>query len=150
MQIFFCTFIVIFIMLKQILQGYKSILSSVFKILFLLLLCTLTGAVFVLPLWYFASNLPETYTFFISAITAAVLIFLTVKKIKKTGIRPALFLFLKLLTIAGALALSVYLILSGKRFLTFAVILAALFIWGLISFVLKNGQSKQEESFSEE
>ena len=137
-------------MIKKILLGYKSILSSVFKILFLLFLCALTGAVFVFPLWYFASKLPQTYTLCMLAAVLFCAVFFTVSKIRKSGMKSILIFLLKLFTVALTLFLSVYLILNGKRLFTVPVIIAALFVWGLISFVFRNEQIKQEESFAED
>lgn len=137
--------------LKKIFDGYKEIFSSAAKIFLLLLFCAASGALFVFPLWYFASNLPETYTLCMLVLAASIFIFLSVKKIRKNGIRNTIIFLLKFLIIALTVSAFIYLVLSGRRFFTIPLLLLSFFVWGLVSFILKqHGSPLREEILSEE
>lgn len=129
-------------MIKQILKGYSHLLSSVFKVLFLTFVCALTGAAFVFPLWYFATNLPETYTFFSLIILCAFFLFLIVSKICSAGFFNTISFFTKFFIIALAVCSFVVLVFNGKRIFAFLEIPLALFVYGLVSYALKAKKTK--------
>lgn len=140
-RFFFCL-LYLFIMIKQILKGYSHLLSSVFKVLFLILFCALTGAAFVFPLWYFATKLPETYTFCSLIILCAFFLFLAVSKIRSAGFFNTISFFTKFFIIALAVCSFVLLVFNGKRVFAFIEIPAALFVYGLVSYALKAKKTK--------
>lgn len=129
-------------MIKQILKGYSHLLSSVFKVLFLTLVCALTGAAFVFPLWYFATKLPETYTFCSLIILCAFFLFLIISKIRSAGFFKTISFFTKFFIIALAVCAFILLVFNGKRLFAFIEIPVALFVYGLISYALKSEKTK--------
>lgn len=129
-------------MIKQILKGYSHLLSSVFKVLFLTLVCALTGVAFVFPLWYFATKLPETYTFCSLIILCAFFLFLIISKIRSAGFFKTISFFTKFFIIAFAVCAFVLLVFNGKRVFAFIEIPVALFVYGLVSYALKSEKTK--------
>ena len=137
----------IYSMLKQIIKGYSHLLSSILKILVLAALCAATGAVFVWPLWYFATAFPKTYTLCFLLLIFSVLAVRVVLEIKKCGFWKIFSFSAKLLVIALSFSAFVFLVLAGKRLFAFIEIPFALFIYGLVSFLLKQKKVKTENDF---
>ncbi len=129
-------------MIKQILKGYSHLLSSIFKVLLLTLFCALTGAVFVFPLWYFATKLPETYTFCSLILLCAFFIFFVISKISSAGLFNTLSFFTRFFIIALSVCAFIVLVFNGKRVFAFIEIPLALFVYGLASYVLKTQKNR--------
>ncbi len=137
-------------MLKKIIKGYAEILSSISKVIILLALCLGIGLAFVYPLWYFATNFPHTYTFFLLAISVVFIFIWALKKIKRVGLSASLFFLAKILLIAFSATIFVILVFNGKRFLTIPLVIASLLIYGFLSLNSKNHLRKSNEEPIEE
>ena len=121
-------------MIKNIAHGYGKLLGSTLKILFLLAACTLLGAAIVYPLWKFATTKPTEYTVTILVLVAATLIFLLIKKIMAAGAKTTLLQFARIAVIAAGIIGSVALVLNGMRLLAIPVTVAAVILYGILSF----------------
>lgn len=137
-------------MLKRILTGYGQIFSSMLKALLLLAVCVAAGAAFVYPLWYFATKLPRSYTLCVSLVFIAAFILWAVSKARGAGMRRTLLFLAKFLIIAGTAALFVVLVLSGKRILALPLVIAALAVYGLVSFAAKSEPRGENPAEDEE
>lgn len=124
-------------MIKNIIQGYGHLISSILKILSLLLVCIAAGAAFVFPLWKFATDLPGIYTITVLVLMAVIFVILAVKKIKNAGLAKSLVSAAKFFIIAGGLVFSVYLVMKGMRFLAIPVIILMIVLYGLCAFGIK-------------
>ena len=133
-------------MIQKIIQGYKNLFSSTGKLFLLLLLCTLFAVAFVFPLWKFAMTYPKAYTFTILSILGLSLIFILIKKIRKSGIKIFAHLLLKFFTIIAGLTCIVILVFHGKRLFAVPVAIAVFFIYGLISFGFKKSTKSEQEN----
>lgn len=119
------------------------------KIVFLLLLCGLCGAVTVFPLWKFATSAPDAYTFTVIAIILGLAIFFIIQKIKKNGIRSVLTVISKIVVIGLGLSFIFLLVVNGKRLLSIPVLLAMIFLYGLLNFSNKNQRKELQNENSE-
>ena len=121
-------------MIQKIILGYKNLFFGAGKLLLLLLVCTAAGALVVLPLWKFATASPKAYSVFVLAISAAAVVFLTVRRIRRAGIASFAKSLLKFAIVAGGLFVCIILVFSGKRFLALPMLLAMIFLYGLVAF----------------
>ena len=128
-------------MFRQILKGYSQILSSILKVLALLAICALVGIALVYPLWYFATKLPQTYTFCVTAIACILFLIWLVLKIRSAGLKNSLIFFTKFLIIT-----STVLVFAGKRLFTIFEIIFAFFLYGFVSFIFKPSQKTKDFS----
>lgn len=145
LQIFFCLFIFVG-MFRQILKGYSQILSSILKVLALLAICALVGIALVYPLWYFATKLPQTYTFCVTATACILFLIWLVLKIRSAGLKNSLIFFTKFLIIASTVLGFVFLVFAGKRLFTIFEIIFAFFLYGFVSFIFKPSQKTKDFS----
>ncbi|MBP3607138.1 MAG: hypothetical protein J6J11_02300 [Treponema sp.] len=125
-------------MLSKITKGYKQLIFSVSKIVFLLSLCVLIGIAFVFPLWKFATELPKTYTVTILSVMGAIFIYILTKKIINTGLKESLITLLKIFIICLGVYGCVQVVLIGKRILIIPIIIAMILLYGIISFGFKD------------
>lgn len=126
--------------LSLVVHGYKMLFLSILKLLALATLCVVLSFAVVFPLWKWALSSPKSYTYCMLALLALTVISFLARRIKKHGIRPFLRGLLRVLVIAGGIALSVFCVLSGLRFAALLV-LAAMFI---ASGILASGANKKE------
>lgn len=121
-------------MIQNIAQGYKKLLLAAAKVVVLLLACTALGAAIVYPLWLFATAVPVTYTITMLVIIAAALVFVIIKRIRTTGWERALATFLRVAVVLAGIIACVALVLHGKRFFAIPVVIAAIIVYGVLSF----------------
>ena len=133
-------------MFRQILKGYSQILSSILKVLALLAICALVGIALVYPLWYFATKLPQTYTFCVTAIACILFLIWLVLKIRSAGLKNSLIFFTKFLIITSTVLGFVFLVFAGKRLFTIFEIIFAFFLYGFVSFIFKLSQKTKDFS----
>lgn len=129
-------------MLKKIVHSYGALLSSAGKIVALLFLCIVFGCAFVLPLWKFAVSSPRAYT--IAVLACIFLFFATfvVKKAISIGFFRFFILIAKIALVFLAMALSIWLVLLGKRLFALFVIALAVIFYGAISEFAKRKSDK--------
>lgn len=70
-------------MLNRIIKGYGNLLFSALKMLLLLLVCALCGAVLVFPLWKLAVSQPELYTVVVGVLLLAGLLYAAARGAKR-------------------------------------------------------------------
>ena len=121
-------------MIRKIVSGYKNLFFGAGKILFLLLLCTAIGSAIVLPLWKFATKFPRAYSIFVASLIFIALAIFVFKKIRRLGMKKFLKSFLKFIVVLGGFAICVALVFAGKRFFAIPVMLAMIFLYGLLAF----------------
>ena len=132
-------------MFRQILKGYSQIFLSILKVSLLLLLCALSGIVFVYPLWCFATKLPQTYTLCVTGAAVFLFALWLFFRIRSAGIRNSLIFTVKFLIIASTFAGFFLLVLAGKRLLTIFEILLAFLLYGFVSFTFKPLKDKKQD-----
>ena len=121
-------------MIKKIILGYKNLFLTASKLLLLLFLCAGAGALVVFPLWKFATSSPRAYTLFILVVAAGVVLALIARSIKKSGVKSFAKSLLKFLILAGGISLCAALVFAGKRFFALPVLIAMIFLYGLVAF----------------
>ena len=132
-------------MFRQILKGYSQIFLSILKVSLLLLLCALSGIVFVYPLWCFATKLPQTYTLCVTGAAVFLFALWLFFRIRSAGIINSLIFAVKFLIIASTFAGFFLLVLAGKRLLTVFEILLAFLLYGFVSFAFKPLKDKKQD-----
>lgn len=121
-------------MIKNIAHGYGKLFSSAIKVLLLLVFCTLLGASIVYPLWNFATKAPQVYTVSILVLIGAILIFLLVKKILKSGAKSVFLHLLRIAIIAAGICGAVVLVLYEMRLLAVPALILTFVLYGVLSF----------------
>lgn len=132
-------------MIKKIAQGYGNLIGTALKIIVLLALCSALGALFVIPLWKFATTAPKAYTAVILTIIALAACFIAVQKARSAGPKKTIRFLLKLVTIIGGFSVCILLVLLGKAIFAIPVLVLMIILYGIISFGTKklNGNSER-------
>ncbi len=136
-------------MLRKILWRYTSLFSSIASFLLLLLSCVLLAGAVVLPLWRFATLSPHLYTVTVTSIIFLIFLFFLVKKIKKNGAKSFLIFLAKFFLIAVGLFFFVTLVLRGLRLHAFLELIAFVFFYGFISFLISPSKKAELKSENE-
>jgi len=121
-------------MIKNIAHGYGKLFNSALKVLLLLAFCTLLGAAIVYPLWNFATKAPRVYTISILVLIGAILIFLLVKKILKSGAKTVFMHLLRIAIIVAGISGAVVLVLYEMRLLAIPALILTFVLYGVLSF----------------
>lgn len=121
-------------MIQTIARGYRALLGATVKVILLLAACTALGAATVYPLWYFATSAPSAYTVTMSIIIALALLLVVIRRVRAAGIMAVLRAFLRVAVVMAGIVSCVALVLYGKRLLAIPVIVATIFLYGVISF----------------
>lgn len=99
--------------------------------------CILFAFVLVWPLWKFATTFSKAYTIIILSLIAAGIIYLIIKKIRKTPVKKTIIFITNFILAAAGLCLGIFLLIMGKRFLFFIVILIDAGILISVNILLK-------------
>ena len=121
-------------MIQTIARGYRALFGATVKVILLLAACTALGAAIVYPLWYFATSAPSAYTVTMLIIIALALLLVVIRRVRAAGIMAVLRAFLRVAVVVAGIASCVALVLYGKRLLAIPVIIATIFLYGVISF----------------
>lgn len=101
--------------------------------IFLLLIFALLSSALVIPLMYFATTYQNTYTLLASILLAVFFVFISLRQLKKHGIKSAFRFLLRFLIIAAGLFLAVFLVLSGHRIYALLPLAVSSFLFYLAS-----------------
>ncbi len=135
-------------MQNSVFKGFLSFFISLGRFLLLALICAVLGFVVVWPLWYFAVNSPNLYSFIVLLVASLLVIFFISRKIvkslkQKTTEEKKSYLFnifrsLLLIFICFlGLFISISLILNQMRFLGIAIFVVFSIIFGVCVIVIK-------------
>lgn len=135
-------------MQNSVFKGFLSFFIYLGRFLLLALICAVLGFVVVWPLWYFAVNSPNLYSFIVLLVASLLVIFFISRKIVKSLkqktteekksylfniFRSLLLIFICLL----GLFISISLILNQMRFLGIAIFVVFSIIFGVCVIVIK-------------
>ena len=101
--------------MNRIVSSLKENLSSVAKVLLIILLCGVSGILIAFPLWKLASVYPAVYTAIALTLIFAVLVFYIGRYFIKISVKKRIRTILKTLSILLCTAGSVFLILNQHR-----------------------------------
>ncbi|MBB5225840.1 hypothetical protein [Treponema ruminis] len=113
---------------------------------FLIFACALLSSLLIFPLYFCATTFSTFYSFTVTFLIAAFLIFIFIKQIKKHGAKAAVFFLVKFLILAAGLSFSFIFVTKGSRLPALLILLAATALFILASKILK---SKSTELSSE-
>lgn len=130
------------ILIKNIAKGYRTLFSSLLKVILLAVLCLGLGFLVVYPLWLFASSAPSAYTICMMVIIAVALLFLLVMSARKLGFVRFLTRIAKLVIVFGGIALCVHFVFNSNRIAALLVILAVFVLYGFLAFGVKKNEKK--------
>jgi len=119
--------------MNRIVSSLKENLSSVAKILLIILLCGVSGILIAFPLWKLASIYPAVYTAIALTLISAALIFYIVRYFAKISVKKRIRTALKTLSVLLCSAGSVFLILNQHRILG----IIALLLIPVFFFIIK-------------
>lgn len=121
-------------MIRNIARNFRTLFGTAAKVLLLLLACTALGVATVYPLWYFATSAPGAYTVAMLVIIAAAVLFIAVRRIRAAGLMATLSVMLRIAVAVAGIASCVALVMHGRRLLALPVALAAIVLYGVLSF----------------
>lgn len=137
-------------MIQKILTGYGKLFFSLVKIIALVVLCAFFALVLVLPLWKFATEVPQVYSIVVVSLLVCGLVFFLVKNLrnfllagfpspeeKKKRINHLLKNLGKCLIIVTALLGVVFFIMNELAIMALAVLLIAVILYGVLAFGTK-------------
>lgn len=134
-------------MLKNIAKDYAKLFSSILKLFFLILLCVLTSAIVVFPLWKLASVSPDIYTIITLSVIALLALFFAVKKIKTAGVKKTLLFLFNFIIIAGGLISIFTAVIYGKKILALPVFILMIFLYGISTSLKKHQPFPHNDRF---
>lgn len=111
--------------------------SQFFSIILITLICILFSYILVWPLWKFATSFSKAYTIvLLSGLIMGILYFI-IKKIINTPVKKTLKFLINTIIVISGLILSIFLLLTWKRFLALIVILIAVPLIALTEFLFR-------------
>lgn len=128
-------------MLRKIARGYGALLGTAGKVAALLAVCAALGCAVVLPLWKFATAAPRAYTAAVLVCMGAAAAVLLVRKARAAGARRFAAGLLKVAVALGGAAGCVALVMRGSRLLALVALVAAVGLYGAVSFTLGKRQA---------
>lgn len=120
--------------MNRILSALKDNISNIGKIILLVIFCIFIGLIISYPLWKFATVSPELYTIICLFLIGLLILFFTIKFIRKNTIKKNIRFFLKVIIFLAGISGSIMLVLSEHRFfalLCFLMMLILFFICNL-------------------
>lgn len=120
--------------MNRILSALRDNISNIGKIILLVIFCIFIGLIISYPLWKFATVSPELYTIICLFLIGLLILFFTIKFIRKNTIKKNIRFFLKVIIFLAGISGSIMLVLSEHRFfalLCFLMILILFFICNL-------------------
>ena len=120
--------------MKRILSALRDNISNIGKIILLVIFCIFIGLLISYPLWKFATVSPELYTIICLFLIGLLILFFTIKFIRKNTIKKNIRFFLKVIIFLAGISGSIMLVLSEHRFfalLCFLMMLILFFICNL-------------------
>lgn len=120
--------------MNRILSALRDNISNIGKIILLVIFCIFIGLIISYPLWKFATVSPELYTIICLFLIGLLILFFTIKFIRKNTIKKNVRFFLKVIIFLAGISGSIMLVLSEHRFfalLCFLMILILFFICNL-------------------
>ena len=120
--------------MNRILSAFRDNISNIGKIILLVIFCIFIGLIISYPLWKFATVSPELYTIICLFLIGLLILFFTIKFIRKNTIKKNIRFFLKVIIFLAGISGSIMLVLSEHRFfalLCFLMMLILFFICNL-------------------
>ena len=120
--------------MNRILSALRDNISNIGKIILLFIFCIFIGLIISYPLWKFATVSPELYTIICLFLIGLLILFFTIKFIRKNTIKKNIRFFLKVIIFLAGISGSIMLVLSEHRFfalLCFLMMLILFFICNL-------------------
>lgn len=120
--------------MNRILSALRDNISNIGKIILLVIFCIFIGLIISYPLWKFATVSPELYTIICLFLIGLLILFFTIKFIRKNAIKKNIRFFLKVIIFLAGISGSIMLVLSEHRFfalLCFLMMLILFFICNL-------------------
>ena len=120
--------------MNRILSALRDNISNIGKIILLVIFCIFIGLIISYPLWKFATVSPELYTIIYLFLIGLLILFFTIKFIRKNTIKKNIRFFLKVIIFLAGISGSIMLVLSEHRFfalLCFLMMLILFFICNL-------------------
>ncbi|MCI7436767.1 MAG: hypothetical protein MSH22_09255 [Spirochaetia bacterium] len=120
--------------MNRILSALRDNISNIGKIILLVIFCIFIGLLISYPLWKFATVSPELYTIICLFLIGLLILFFTIKFIRKNTIKKNIRFFLKVIIFLAGISGSIMLVLSEHRFfalLCFLMMLILFFICNL-------------------
>ena len=120
--------------MNRILSALRDNISNIGKIILLVIFCIFIGLIISYPLWKFATVSPELYTIICLFLIGLLILFFTIKFIRKNTIKKNIRFFLKVIIFLAGISGSIMLVLSEHRFfalLCFLMMLILFFICNL-------------------
>ena len=120
--------------MNRILSALRDNISNIGKIILLVIFCIFIGLIISYPLWKFATVSPELYTIICLFLIGLLILFFTIKFIRKNTIKKNVRFFLKVIIFLAGISGSIMLVLSEHRFfalLCFLMMLILFFICNL-------------------
>lgn len=120
--------------MNRILSALRDNISNIGKIILLVIFCIFIGLIISYPLWKFATVSPELYTIICLFLIGLLILFFTIKFIRKNTIKKNIRFFLKVIIFLAGSSGSIMLVLSEHRFfalLCFLMMLILFFICNL-------------------
>lgn len=120
--------------MNRILSALRDNISNIGKIILLVIFCIFIGLIISYPLWKFATVSPELYTIISLFLIGLLILFFTIKFIRKNTIKKNIRFFLKVIIFLAGISGSIMLVLSEHRFfalLCFLMMLILFFICNL-------------------
>ena len=120
--------------MNRILSALRDNISNIGKIISLVIFCIFIGLIISYPLWKFATVSPELYTIICLFLIGLLILFFTIKFIRKNTIKKNIRFFLKVIIFLAGISGSIMLVLSEHRFfalLCFLMMLILFFICNL-------------------
>lgn len=120
--------------MNRILSALRDNISNIGKIILLVIFCIFIGLIISYPLWKFATVSPELYTIICLFLIGLLILFFTIKFIRKNTIKKNIRFFLKVIIFLAGISVSIMLVLSEHRFfalLCFLMMLILFFICNL-------------------
>lgn len=145
-------------MIRNVLRGYATVISVLFKILLLLCLCAFAAFVVVFPLWKLAVSFPKQYSIIIiyaCVIAFVILFFYRLRnRIKIAGTAEQKRMLLqktikntaKFLIVAAGLAAALTFLYKEKLIASFSSIILTVLLYGILAFGTTKSNSDAKDS----
>ena len=120
--------------MNRILSALRDNISNIGKIILLVIFCIFIGLIISYPLWKFATVSPELDRIICLFLIGLLILFFTIKFIRKNTIKKNIRFFLKVIIFLAGISGSIMLVLSEHRFfalLCFLMMLILFFIFYL-------------------
>ncbi|GEM_PF-4431885 len=127
---------------KSLISEYTNIFTTLLKVLVLLVLCTILGAIVVYPLYKAATEFPAAYTLIVAGVFITLFLIHVFLKARSKGLFQSLMTFFRIAIVAGGLYLCIILVLGGNRLLAALIIPVILVLYGISLGISKSRAHK--------